>query len=186
MSNVLIGIIGVILFIGLALAGALFLGPRFQESTINSKAAASVQAVSQTAHAATLYQTTSGASLANALDSATTLRDAGYLKSIPGNPVIAANVPFSIGTLGGIARDGDSTRASYVLMYLGQSSTARDICIAIERQLGHVERLDKTTMETTVDFFTHAGEGKAGCHRNSGSFGDNGGTVGDYLVFYSI
>jgi len=40
MSNVLIGIIGVILFIGLALAGALFLGPRFQESTNNSRGSA--------------------------------------------------------------------------------------------------------------------------------------------------
>ena len=42
MSNVLIGIIGVILFIGLALAGALFLGPRFQAATISSKASATV------------------------------------------------------------------------------------------------------------------------------------------------
>ena len=54
MSNVLIGIIGVILFIGLALAGALFLGPRFQQSTNNSKASASVQAVSQVGNAANM------------------------------------------------------------------------------------------------------------------------------------
>ncbi len=60
MSNVLIGIIGVILFIGLALAGALFLGPRFQEATTNSKAAASVQIMKQIADAANLYTVQEG------------------------------------------------------------------------------------------------------------------------------
>ena len=45
MSNVLIGIIGVILLIGLVLAGALFLGARFQAAADNSRASASVQAV---------------------------------------------------------------------------------------------------------------------------------------------
>lgn len=56
MSNVLIGIIGVILFIGLALAGALFLGPRFQDSTNNSKAAAVVQTMTQLANASNMYR----------------------------------------------------------------------------------------------------------------------------------
>src|SRR3546814_7999702 len=60
MSNVLIGIIGVILFIGLAIAGALFLGPRFQESTNNSSASASVQAVSQIASAANMFEVQEG------------------------------------------------------------------------------------------------------------------------------
>ena len=60
MSNVLIGIIGVILFIGLALAGALFLGPRFQESTNNSRASAAVQAVAQVASAANMYRVQEG------------------------------------------------------------------------------------------------------------------------------
>src|SRR3546814_18801710 len=60
MSNVLIGIIGVILFIGLALAGALFLGPRFQESTNNSRPSASVQAVSQIASAANMFAVQEG------------------------------------------------------------------------------------------------------------------------------
>ena len=60
MSNVLIGIIGVILFIGLALAGALFLGPRFQESRNSSGAAAGMQALSQVANAVELYNLNEG------------------------------------------------------------------------------------------------------------------------------
>ena len=54
MSNVLIGIIGVILFIGLALAGALFLGPRFQESTQYSQAASVMSSLRQASDAAEL------------------------------------------------------------------------------------------------------------------------------------
>jgi hypothetical protein len=60
MSNVLIGIIGVILFIGLALAGALFLGPRFQEARISARAAAEMQAVSQMANAVALFRVQEG------------------------------------------------------------------------------------------------------------------------------
>jgi len=63
MSNVLIGIIGVILFIGLALAGALFLGPRFQESTNNSKAARIVSDMQQITAAVNLNRLNEGRTL---------------------------------------------------------------------------------------------------------------------------
>jgi len=86
MSNVLIGIIGVILFIGLALAGALFLGPRFQEATLNSKASATVQAVSQIVNAIELRNVSSGALTTASPDSLTKLAGEGWLKSIPSNP----------------------------------------------------------------------------------------------------
>jgi hypothetical protein len=46
-SNVLIGIIGVILFIALAMAGAMFLGPQFQRAFVNSKAMTLSQMASQ-------------------------------------------------------------------------------------------------------------------------------------------
>lgn len=60
MSNVLIGIIGVILFIGLALAGALFLGPRFQDSSNTSKAAAVVQNMMQVNSASAMFTANEG------------------------------------------------------------------------------------------------------------------------------
>lgn len=63
MSNVLIGIIGVILFIGLALAGALFLGPRFQQATTNSKAAKVVSDMQQVSAAINMARVQEGASM---------------------------------------------------------------------------------------------------------------------------
>ena len=85
MSNVLIGIIGVILFIGLALAGALFLGQRFQESATTSKASASVAQVRQIVSAIELYQLETGRTMIASEDNASLLLN-GYLKSMPANP----------------------------------------------------------------------------------------------------
>ena len=83
MSNVLIGIIGVILFIGLALAGALFLGPRFQESRNTSIAAAQVSAMKQLSDAVNMYAVQEGKNdlPQNSGTFVAALRTAGYLKA---------------------------------------------------------------------------------------------------------
>jgi hypothetical protein len=83
MSNVLIGIIGVILFIGLALAGALFLGPRFQEATNNSKASYVSTAIAQSKNAIDMYRVNEGTPLK--VGAFTALLDGGYMKSRPSN-----------------------------------------------------------------------------------------------------
>ena len=83
MSNVLIGIIGVILFIGLALAGALFLGPRFQESSASSKASAMMSMLKQTADAANMANVTEGKPV---LTNDSIVLTPGYLKSEIKNP----------------------------------------------------------------------------------------------------
>jgi type II secretory pathway pseudopilin PulG len=87
MSNVLIGIIGVILFIGLALAGALFLGPRFQESRNSSIAAAQVQAMQQIVNAIDMYRVQDQGTVPDNVEIGGTgskqLVDGGYMKSVP-------------------------------------------------------------------------------------------------------
>ncbi|RYF13363.1 MAG: hypothetical protein EOO77_15635 [Oxalobacteraceae bacterium] len=80
MSNVLIGIAGIVLFIGLALAGALFLGERFQQSQTSSKASILVQRTSQVAAAINLYNVTTGAPVQSS-NIRTALFDTGYLKT---------------------------------------------------------------------------------------------------------
>ena len=131
MSNVLIGIIGVILFIGLALAGALFLGPRFQESTNNSKASAAVQAVSQISSAANMNNVQGGtATQAGPAAAVTALATNGYLKSVPSNPVTGGGAPLLVADNAG-AVSGD---AAYVIMSIPTASVA--ICEAIARQSG--------------------------------------------------
>jgi type II secretory pathway pseudopilin PulG len=119
-SNVLIGIIGVILFIGLALAGALFLGPRFQESTNNSKASAMVQAVSQVAHAANLYELQEGRKVA---DGSPTALAPSYIKSIPTNPEWVSGLEI-----------GSATRFRLVFAPMGSSEQMASVCKAIQKQ----------------------------------------------------
>ena len=142
MSNVLIGIIGVILFIGLALAGALFLGPRFQESTNNSKASAAVQAVSQVASAANMYNVQEGKTATSIAD----LTGGNYLKSVPGNPMSgtgAAAPTFTQVTTGPTDAQG-----TYITMNLGAGSGA--VCEAIARQSGQLSAT-VTAPPTAVD-----------------------------------
>ena len=84
MSNVLIGIIGVILFIGLALAGALFLGPRFQEATSNSQAAAMMTQLKQVSDAVDMWKLKTGQASFSNQD--TTFLVPRFLKSVATNP----------------------------------------------------------------------------------------------------
>lgn len=134
MSNVLIGIIGVILFIGLALAGALFLGPRFQESANNSKAAATAQAVKQISDAAAMRRTDTGAVLPSrtaALDASDALVTEGFLKAIPQLPITGASGPYIINEATG---DWNGLPANMVVYHVPDAQA--DTCKAMARQSG--------------------------------------------------
>lgn len=84
MSNVLIGIVGVILFIGLALAGAVFFGPLMRGSVDEGKASGTSQVLAATATAVSIRnreletRTPSGSTVILAPD---------YLEKTPSNPV---------------------------------------------------------------------------------------------------
>lgn len=60
MSNVIIGVIGVILFIGLAVAGTSWLGPMFMESRIEAEAVGYLNQTSQISHAIESYASDRG------------------------------------------------------------------------------------------------------------------------------
>src|SRR3546814_953458 len=87
MSNVLLGIIGVILFIGLALAGALFLGEEFQKASQRNKAMLLAQMAAQISAAASLSETETGREIA-ARSSVSNLVISGYLRTLPINPYL--------------------------------------------------------------------------------------------------
>jgi hypothetical protein len=144
MSNVLIGIIGVILFIGLALAGALFLGPRFQESTSNSDAAAVMSSLKQAADAAEMWRVQEGKQYVPATD--TSFLAPGYLKRRLANPAPAAKTEatdyfFTLKFDNNMHQyDGPEPMyaAKYVTAVLGAESDtrARAACQAISRTYG--------------------------------------------------
>ena len=185
MSNVLIGIIGVIFFIGLALAGASFAGALVLDGTTQSNAAQVTMVGQQTAMAAKMYRIRTRNFAPNALTSVDTLITGRVLKSRPANPLVPSNYPIIVGSAGGLSPT-DTTRASYVLVFLGQSEQARDACIEIEIQSGHADRIDPAVMEQSISLLSHATTQSSGCHRNNAGFGSNGGQSGDYVAYFPI
>ncbi len=146
MSNVLIGIIGVILFIGLALAGALFLGPRFQQATSNSDAAAVMTSIKQAVDAAEMWRIQEGRSFIPATSPA--FLTPGYLKSVPANPAPAARSATSPNAYYSSVHFDNNIHlydapepmyaAKFAIAVIGpkEDTKSRDICEAISRTYG--------------------------------------------------
>jgi len=168
LSNVLIGIIGVILFIGLALAGALILGSDFLVASSSSKAAAIVQGLQQSSDAYAMNTLKTGAPVS--ADQGGSLIDiliAGRrLKSRPVNPF---NTVGSGGIYGAddVGQLNPAKPMKHVIMTLGPTGDRRirDACYAIEEQMGSS---NPELVDTAISFqFRNGGTSRIGCMLNS-------------------
>ena len=129
MSNVLIGIIGVILFIGLALAGALILGEDFRSASNDTKAAQISQTIHQIASAASMYEVKTGRQL---MDGDQGLLMPRFLKSIPSNPIYPTSSAYTHQYMLSYQQDnpgsGRSTlQANFVVLFLYAGTPAGDV-----------------------------------------------------------
>ena len=149
MSNVLIGIIGVILFIGLALAGALFLGPRFQESRTNSDASATIQRVSQLAHATSLYELEQGRRFMPSQGMPWQELTPGYIKELPKDVTGRIDLNWN---------ERISTPIAYTVLG-GPVDDARSLCAAIVKQTQSLDEIPARTWNHS----TMTLPGNAGC-----------------------
>jgi hypothetical protein len=179
LSNVLIGIIGVILFIGLALAGALILGEDFRDSQNDSKAAAASQQLAQAAEAVTMNNIKKGTSilpgrLANG-DPRTAELVPRFLKNVPVNPTSSSSPAWLL------AADGSLTvgNAAYVIFDLGP--TALPICDSINRQANGIDT-PTTAGAITSTHMTR----NVGCMITSTTNGSIGLLPGDHVAYIKI
>ena len=183
MSNVLIGIIGVVLFIGLALAGATYVGALVLDGTTQRNTAVVTNSLAQTAQAVKIYNMKNRAWARNGLDGVDRLMAAGALSARPPNPFVTAGYPVIVDINGGLT----NLRPAYAIMYIGATEEARDACIEIEIQNNNLDRTAEATMEQQIAFVNRATPAKGGCARMPGAFGGpNGGVTGDYLAWYPI
>lgn len=146
MSNVLIGIIGVILFIGLALAGALILGDDFRSATNETQAAAAVAQLQQVKAAADMWKLKTGQS--TIMNQDTTFLVPRFLKIRAQNPTRfgTANptsyphaTRFNNDLCPDATNEGGSIPASHIQIAVGQGATGDAICQAIaDQQAGGV------------------------------------------------
>jgi hypothetical protein len=166
MSNVLIGIIGVILFIGLALAGALFLGPRFQDATNRSKAAAVQAQLKQVVDAASMSRLKTGrAVLVGEVGIYSPLMPR-FLKTPPTNPIRAGASYFLLDDTGGQIAGSE---AAIAVAYLNRDEVSQRICEDIDRAAGRT-RPGQTFDATTRPLVAASMPGITGCQWNGSAF----------------
>ncbi len=140
MSNVLIGIIGVILFIGLALAGALILGDDFRTATSDTQAAATAAQLQQVTAAVNMWKLKTGQSIVP--NQSTAFLVPRFLKVQAVNPTKAgranaSNYQYTTRFNNDVCPDGNDevgVTASHVMIPVGQDSSAQAICQAISDQ----------------------------------------------------
>lgn len=176
MSNVLIGIIGVILFIGVALAGALFLGDRFSMAANSSKASTMIQQLQQAANAASLYEVHTGSPInAGAVDTSPIM--SRYLKTAPQVLVDTGGGAYFYDAAGEGITGG---KAVLVGMVLKNGKVDREICEAVQRHTGQIGTADPFDGTARPKADVPALGFKAGC-MNIGVGGEP-----RFLVFYGV
>lgn len=184
MSNVLLGIVGVILFIGLALAGAFYLGQEFQKASYQSRAMALAQMSSQISAAVSLFEAEAGIEMA-ARTSTMNLRTGGYLRTLPLNPYIGdGGYPFRILYSGDITSAGAGL-ADVVFVSMGPSEDALQVCRSLNRQVGGSEEIHELVVGNGSDIRSMM-DRNGGCFRmhDVGIFGEAG--PHDYVSFAKI
>jgi hypothetical protein len=140
MSNVLIGIIGVILFIGLALAGALILGDDFRSATNETQAAAAVSQLQQVKAAVDMWKLKTGQS--TIMNQNTAFLTPRFLKIPAVNPTKAgranaSNYQYATRFNNDVCPDGGDEAgvvASHIMIPVGNDAAAGAICQAIADQ----------------------------------------------------
>jgi len=157
MSNVLIGIIGVILFIGLALAGALILGDDFKGANNSAKAAAIISVMDQTASAVNMYGLKTGSPYPAGPTTGLVPR---FLKVSNSVPLTTFGV-VDTRSIGG-QYSGD---AGYVVSGGGADSVSLAICAEIAQTLGLNMDADGGAPKAAAPI------GQAGCFRLNGTWG---------------
>ncbi len=135
MSNVIIGIIGVILFIGLAVAGATILGSDFMTASATTQAATVTAHMQQMATGVQVLKARRGVSIPSNVGAGLggILVANKALEEIPVNPIAPSSGYVASNPTGG--NDANETRLIYTDM--GNSRKARDACFAIEEQAGN-------------------------------------------------
>lgn len=164
MSNVLIGIVGVILFIGLAVIGASFFGPVVSDSIMESRANGVIQKLATVANAVTLRNREGETRTQASPDASTLVPD--YLDEVPTNPVSGA--PVSLVSQQAFTGGGDAT-------YVASRISTSEMCDYLNRNGGGASPAPTVTAMPNQP---------TGCVRAGVTYGSY--TTGDYVAYVRI
>ncbi len=181
MSSVLVGIIGIALFIGIAISGAIFLGPKFDDAQLNSIASSTTTELSKIAAASSSYAFTTGTNRGLNAGDIGVLLSSGILKAAPVN-IAGSGRNYQI-----VRYDAHAIATApaqdfvpeYVFLSLG---TDRDLCTVIERQAGGLAAGQEVS--TTPQLIQNMSARKSGCFRGQHQTTDI--NSGDYIAYVKI
>jgi hypothetical protein len=169
LSNVLIGIIGVILFIGLALAGALILGDDFRTANADSKAAAIQQQLKQVSDAVSMARLKTGAPVLVGPVNASSPLIPRFLKGAPVNPIGSAIGGNGFVLISAIGEQSGSAEAATAIAYMNTDAVSRAACETIDRISGRTT--DTQAFDASVRSFRSVDiVGQTGCMFNGAAF----------------
>ena len=167
MANVLLGIVGVILFIGLAVAGALFLGDQFRKATARNDATIVLAQIQQMTQAIEMHRLKSGTQTFTCQPLTNLVPR--YLKSIPVAPTPVArrnagDYRFQPQANNDLVTDTNPLQAAglpalYLTTNLGNDQAAADACQVVADRIGGGVQ--------SVDALPTA---KSGCGRYAGDY----------------
>jgi hypothetical protein len=133
MTTIILTIIGILLAAAAALMIVWYGGDAFDGGSEKAIANTALNNVQNVAFAIGLRNNATGVQMKAADDALNVkaLVDEGYLASVPGNPVKGSSGVYRIVDLEG----NNQERAHWVIMDLGTSETAREVCRTAERRL---------------------------------------------------
>lgn len=182
MSSVLLGIIGITLFIGIAVSGAVFLGPKFEDAQIKATAANALQAVASVASAANQFRFAKNYAAGAGMADPAVLVSEGFIRTLPSDPTgngAQVEIVDAQGADIGEASDPVTYAPRYIFLSLGAD---RELCTEIERSQSTIAPSAQvsTQQRNIADFNARP----AGCFRvNTGSSRRQ---AGDYVAFARI
>lgn len=124
MSNLLIGIAGIVLFVMMALAGANFFGPKVTESTVRAKAVSIMESLASVSNAIAVRNVEKQTVTPAGYDLNDLLPD--YLAELPRSAMMT-NDPQLLGV------DGDLSGAGHYVAVKLTGDDAADLCSAISK-----------------------------------------------------
>lgn len=172
MSNVLMGVVGVVLFVGLALAGALFLGDTFQQASNRSKAATVQAQLRQVVDATSMARTRLGRPVLTGEVGIYSPLMPRFLKKPPSNPIRQGASFFLLDEDGALTAGGEARTA---VVYLNNDAVSRRICEDIDRGAGRTG--EKQAFDAGKrSFASNSIVGETGCMYNGAA----------YIVFHKL
>ncbi len=183
MTSVLIGIVGVLFFVGLVMAGALFLGPRFQQARESSKAMSLTVMASQIVLAMEVRRNEEGIPLPARTPMSLLAEDA-YLKALPLNPYLGeGGWPFR--ALYSHDLHSPYYYADVVFLSIGHGKDAASVCRTINSQSGLGPDIQTLPRESGNDIGPAIAR-QNGCFRMHDLGIEGEAAPGDYVVYSRI